>query len=83
MSARILSDYNLIVDSLTQPGSTDNEDEDTATTVTVVNEDDVPSEDDTPYSDATDTDGFAATRALVASIQTVPGLSTTDDEDDA
>lgn len=83
LSARILSDYNLIVDSLTQPGSTDNEDEDTATAVTVVNEDDVPSEDDTPCADATDTDDFAATRALVASIQTVPGLSATDDEDDA
>lgn len=84
LSARILSDYNLIVDSLTQPGSTDNEDEDTATTVTVVDEDDVPSEEDTPCADATDTDGFAATRALVASIQTdLPGLSATDDEDDA
>lgn len=84
LSARILSDYNLIVDSLTQPGSTDNEDEDTATAVTVVNEDDVPSEEDTPRADATDTDGFAATRALVASIQTdLPGLSATDDEDDA
>ena len=83
LSARILSDYNLIVDSLTQPGSTDNEDEDTATAVTVVNEDDVSSEEDTPRADATDTDGFAATRALVASIQTVPGLSATDDEDDA
>ena len=83
LSARILSDYNLIVDSLTQPGSTDNEDEDTATAVTVVNEDDVPSEDDTSCADTTDTDGFAATRALVASIQTIPGLSATDDEDDA
>ena len=83
LSARILSDYNLIVDSLTQPGSTDNEDEDTATAVTVVDEDDVPSEEDTPCSDATDTDGFAATRALVASTQTdLPGLSATDDEDE-
>ena len=46
--------------------------------------DDVSSEEDTPRADATDTDGFAATRALVASIQTdLPGLSATDDEDDA
>ena len=51
----------------------------------MVNEDDVRDTDkeETPCSDATDTDGFAATRALVASIQTIPGLSATDDEDDA
>ena len=55
-----------------------------ATNVTVVEEDDVCDTDkeDTPRTDATDTDGFAATRALVASIQTIPGLSATDNEDE-